>query len=81
VTITIIGLRNKLPGRDDIAMSAPARSAAGQKTQDTHRGPPQLADSAMVVIACHTPPHPKAYRHFLTCMGLERLETSAYPFR
>jgi hypothetical protein len=35
----------------------------------------------MVVIACHTPPYPKEYRHFLTCMGLERLGTSAYPFR
>jgi len=29
--------------------------------------------------ARHTPPHPKAFRHFLTCMGLEQLGSSAYP--
>jgi hypothetical protein len=37
VTITTTGLRNKLPGRDDIAMSAPAK--ARPVTLDT-RGPP-----------------------------------------
>jgi len=64
VTITTSGLRNKLPGRDDISMSAPAQARPG-KTNPMGRQAGRQRDGDR---PRHTP-HPTAFRHFLTCMG------------